>query len=172
MELKEQLLFELSKRNAGYIADFIGNDPELFDKLAELIFNSEYPVQLRASWVLCTVTDRHPGLLTPYLSKIVENLTGFNHTGIHRNLLRQIAQIEIPAYLQGVLYDICLKWLYSKNEPPAVKVHCMKILYNIAVLEPDLKRELTLVLEDFTETASPAISNRAGHLFEKLMTND
>jgi hypothetical protein len=168
MYLKEQLLIENSSLNKDYIANYIGNNTILFDNLIDLIFKGSPPVPLRASWVVCAVTDKYPHLLSPYMTRIVEHLTNFKHNGIHRNLLRQISKVEIPEELLGILYDICNKWLLSKTEPPAVKVHCMQVLFNISEREPDLKPELSLIIEQFIDNDSAALRSRSRSLFRIL----
>ncbi len=167
--IKEQLLSENSKRNKDYIANYIGNDTILFDNLIHLIFKGNPPLPLRASWVVCAVTDKYPVLLTPYITGIVKNLANFRHTGIHRNLLRQISKTTIPEEHFGILYDICYKWLHSRTEPPAVKVHCMQVLYNISEKEPDLKPELRLIFEELIDNDSAALRSRSRQLVKILL---
>jgi hypothetical protein len=168
MNLSEQLLAEMSRRNVDYIARYIGNDPRLFRDLITLIFSGNPPLPLRASWVATTITDKYPELLKPYLKKIVTNLEKFNHSGIRRNLLRYLAEIEIPVAWEGNLYDICYNYLLSRTEPPAVKVYSMQILFNIAQKEPDLKKELRLVIEELINHESAAIKSRSRQLIAKL----
>ncbi len=168
MDIKEQIQNERSRGNSDYIAAYIGNNDMLFYELMQLVFNGPDILPLWASWIACIVTDKYPGLLEPYVPEIIDNFKNFRHKGIIRNLLRQLAQIHIPHEQQGILFDTCYNWLYSKNEPIAVKVHSMQVLYNISQSEPDLKNELYLVLDDFTDDISAGIRNRAMHLRKKL----
>ena len=167
MNLSDQLSLETSRRNTDYIAQYIGNDALLFDEVMQILFNGESLLPLRASWVITAVTDQYPSLLKPYLPKIIENLINFNHTGIHRNLLRQLSEMSIPEELSGVLFDHCYQWLHSRTEPPAVKVHCMQLLFNISEQEPDLKPELRLVFEELAHHESAAIRSRTRLLLQK-----
>jgi len=167
MILADQLLLEISRRNTDYVAKVIGNDTDLFNELMDLLFLGKPPLPLRASWVVSTVTDIHPGLLAPYTTRIIKNLKSFSHTGVHRNLLRQLAKTEVTEELQGELFDLCYQWLFSRNEPPAVKVHCMQILFNISEKEPDLKPELRLVFEELIQHESAAIRSRSRQLLLK-----
>jgi hypothetical protein len=168
MDITEQLLVEISLRNKNYIAHYVGNDPVLFKELISLVFTGKPPLPMRASWVISGVTDKYPELLKPYLKKIVDNIEKFDHPGTRRNLLRYIAMIQVPESLQGKLFDICYQLLKSRYEPPAVKVHSMQILYNIAKKEPDLKREIRLLIEELTNHESAAIKSRSRQLMSKL----
>jgi len=169
MNITEQLFVENSRRNTEFIAAYIGNDTGLFSELMEQVFKGYPPLPLRASWVVCVVTDRFPALLNPYLTIFIDNLMSFEHTGIHRNVIRQLAKSDIPETHLGILFDHCYTWLLARNEPPAVKVHCMQVLFNIAKKEPDLQQELRLIFEELTTHESAAIRSRSSHLLTKLM---
>ena len=169
MNISEQLKAEMSKKNMNYIAQYIGNDTERYKQLTDVLFNGAAPLPYRASWVITIIYDRFPELIGPYLKKIVSHIEEFNHSGIRRNLLRSIAEENIPKSLQGKLYDVCYQWLLSRNEPPAVKVHCMQILFNISEEEPDLKKELKLILEELTDHESAAIKSRSRQLIKKMI---
>jgi hypothetical protein len=168
MNLSDQLMAEMSRRNADYIAHYIGSDAILFKELVELVFKANPLLQMRASWVISIITDKYPDLLKPYIKKLVNQMDLFEHSGIRRNLLRYISSIDIPSPLEGRLYDLCFLYLNSRSEPPAVKVHCMQVLFNIAQKEPDLKNELRLVIEELINHESAAIKSRSRHLLSKL----
>jgi hypothetical protein len=168
MNIAEQLLAEMSRRNVDYIANYIGNDLKLFHELLELVWEGESPLPMRASWVVTAVTDKYPDLLHPYIGRIVESIEHFDHPGTRRNLLRYLASVEIPEALQGKLYDVCYRWALSRSEPPAIKAHSLQILYNIAKAEPDLKHELRLLLEDLANDESAAIKSKYRRLIVKL----
>jgi hypothetical protein len=168
MDIKEQLLVEISKINTNYIASYIKNDPKLFKELMTYVFEGERPLPLRAAWVASVITDEYPEMLTPYLDKLFAELKNFSHSGVRRMFLRYLATITIPEQYQGLLFDDCYTWLLSKDEPPAVKVHSMQILLNISRNEPDLLRELKLVLEELTNHDSAGIQSRAKYLVEYI----
>jgi len=168
MNISDQLKAEISRKNTDYIAHYIGNDPEIFKQLIELLFNGAAPLPQRASWVVSTISDYNPELVRPYLKKIVSHIEKFDHSGIRRNLLRYLAAEKIPEALQGKMYDVCYRWLQSRNEPPAVKVHCMQILFNISAQELDLRKELKLIIEELTDHESSAIKSRSRQLMRKF----
>jgi hypothetical protein len=167
MNIKEQLSADTSKINTNYIANYINNDPELFRELMKLVFEEKHPLPMRASWVATVISDNNPELLYPYIPRLIEQLRKFKHSGVRRNFLRYFANIEIPEPFIGQLFDDCYYWLMSKEEPPAVKVYSMQIIFNISRNEPDLLRELTLVLEELTNHESAGIRSRCKKLLKK-----
>ncbi len=168
MDIGDQLLVELSRRNTDFIAHYIGNDTDKFHQLIDLLFNGKSPIPQRAAWVVTHIAEKYPELCLPFIEPIILNLEKFEHTGIHRCLLRFIAEMNIPESLQGILYGICYKWLINKESPIAVKVHCMQILYNISEVEPDLKHELRLIIGELTDHDSAGLRSRSRHLMERL----
>jgi hypothetical protein len=161
MNLREQLLVEMSRQNMDYVCNYVGRDGKLVAELFQLVFENEKKLSLRAAWALSIISDKSPDLLRPYTSQMIEKLGSFKHNGIHRLFLRFLAETAIPEDQEGLLFDQCYQWLISADEPPGVKVFCMQILMNIAQKEPDLKRELLLIFEELTDHESAAIRNRS-----------
>ena len=167
MDLAEQLMAEMSRQNIDYIARYVGNDGSRFDGLMTLVLQGKPPMPLRAAWAISVITDTYPKLLMPYVGQIVGRLETFEHTGVHRLFLRYFQNIPIPEEVEGHLYDICYRWLLSREAPVAVKANCMQILYNIAQKEPELMRELLLILEELIDDESAAVRSRSRQLLAK-----
>ena len=68
----------------------------------------------------------------------------------------------------GDLLEHLFPLLEDPQTPIAIRVHAMQILYNISNIEPDLKRELLLVIQVHANTGGPGFANRAGKLIPKL----
>jgi hypothetical protein len=168
MNLKEQLLVEMSRRNTDFIAHSIDNDSDSFKDLMELVFHGAEPLPSRASWVVTAVTEKYPELLKPYLKKIIAHMDKFEHPGTRRNLLRYLASINLPLSLQGKLFDMCSGFILSRTEPIAIKAHSMQIMFNIAQKEPDLKNEVRLILEELEHHESAGIKSRSAKLLRSL----
>jgi len=168
MDLAAQLLGELSRRNADYLALYIGDDQYKFRELMEFVFQGKEPLSFRAAWVATLIADKHKNWCVPYLEPIILNLEKFEHTGTSRSLLRMMSDMVIPEILQGRLYDICYRWLLDRHTAVAVKVYCMQIMYNISVAEPDLRHELRILLDELTDDESPGIRSRSRQLMRKL----
>ena len=77
--------------------------------------------------------DRHPHLLTPHLEAIILNLRESTSDAIKRNTVRVLQNTEIPDDLLGVTADILFTIMENRNEPIAVRVFTMTVLYNICL---------------------------------------
>ncbi len=168
MYYKTQLLKEHSKANTNLIAKQIGNNAEEFNKIIEIIYNQEAPLPQRAAWLLATVNQKHPALLTPYIPQFIETIQKFKIDGIKRHILLVLASQVIPQPLQAKLIDICFEFILSPSEAVAVKVHAMQIIANLAKQYPPLKGELKSVINQQLPKSTAAFSARAKRILKEM----
>lgn len=79
-----------------------------------------------------------------------------------------LCRYEIPEEQQGVLIDLCFKYMVSELYPVAVKVHAMQIIYNHVLLYPELKEELVTVIEDQMANNSVGFKSRGQRILRQL----
>jgi hypothetical protein len=89
------------------------------------------------------------------------------HVAVKRNIMRLLQDIEIPKQLYGTLTDKCFT-LMDPKETIAVRVFSMSVLASIAKQEPDLKRELRIVIEDQLPYASAGFLSRAKKVLKEI----
>ena len=160
MEIKEQLLQELSHFNMHYVAEAIGGDMNKFDIIMSLLLYENDPVPPRAGWIAEIITQKYPQNINPYLDKLINKLGKFTHPGSRRNSLKILMRTEIPEDLQGPLIDICFEWILSPERTVAVKVFAMQIIQNHLPMYPELAYELRGVIEDQWEKNSIGFKSR------------
>lgn len=158
--LEKEILKEHSKKQTLKIVKYIGNDQERFNELLKLFLEGSNTVTQRASWVVSYCAEQKPQMIRTHLKKIITNLKNPVHAAVKRNTLRLLQHTELPKSLLGETTNICFNLLSSTNEPVAVKVFSMTILYNITQREPDLQNELKIIIEDQLPFASPAFRSR------------
>ena len=127
-----------------------------------VFLNGPYRVTQRSGWPLSYCVEHHPELIKPHIRKIILNL---NAPGLHhatkRNTLRLLQFIEIPKSMLGIVADVSFRFLCDPKEPIAVKVFSMAILSKMSQHQPEIGRELKLIVEDQLPFAGPAFSSRA-----------
>jgi hypothetical protein len=169
MNLEEELLREHSKRQATRIATWIGADKRRFKVLMEYFLKGEYRLAQRAAWVVSICAEGHPLLVRPYLKQMIARM---QESGIHDAVKRSVTWIlqtaEIPKGLLGTVATICFEHLSDPKTPIAVKAHSMTILARIAQKEPDLGRELRLIVEQQLPYASGALHARYRQVMKML----
>lgn len=171
MELETEILREHSKRQALRIAGWVGCDRRRFRKLVELFLKGDRLVTQRAAWIIGICADNHPELIRPHLGQLVEKI---REPGVHdaakRNVVRILQTAEIPRRLLGTVATLCFGYLGSSGEPIAVRAFSMTVLARIARIEPDLKRELRLVIEQQLPYGSAGIRAHARKVLKMIET--
>ena len=165
MNIIQEVLREHSKAMRDRVVRYVGKSPARFAELVSVFLKGPYRVTQRAAWPLSYCVEVHPQLIKPHLRKIILNLkTPGLHHAVKRNTLRLLLFVDIPKSLQGIVTDFCFNFFSDPNESIAVKVFSMSVLAKIARRQPDIGRELRLVIEDQLPYAGPALLSRARKL--------
>lgn len=169
MDLKRVILQEHSKRQAQKISLYVGSHPGRFKELFDVFLNGPYRITQRASWPLSMCVENHPPLIRPHLKLILNHLHKPDiHTAVKRNTIRLLQFIEIPKRYHGQVAQICFKFLQDIKEPVAIRVFSMSVLSYICKANPDLKKELKIILEDNLPCATPGFYSRAIKVLKEL----
>jgi hypothetical protein len=169
MDLEHEILREHSKRQALKIARWVGNDKERFKQLMELFLNGDYRITQRSAWILSTCADRYPNLVSPWLKPMIKRMLDPDvHEAVKRNVLHILKYIDIPRSIQGTVATLCFDYLSSLDAPVAVKAFSLTILGRIAEKEPDLRRELGIVIRQMLPYGGPAIRSSAKNVLKRL----
>jgi hypothetical protein len=168
MDIKKELLKEHSKRQTNKVVSYVSNSPARFKALVQTFLAGPYRVTQRAAWPLSNCVREHPHLIKPHLKSVLTMLDKKDaHVAVKRNIMRLLQDIEIPRPLYGVLIDKCFELLDPK-ETIAVRVFAMTVLANITKHEPDLKKELRIVIEDQLPYASAGFLSRARKVLKEI----
>ncbi len=155
--------------NIEWLQQEIIAHPELYKLLIEIAFYSNDPKSWRAAYVLDKVTDQRPELLLPYLNPMINQLKIETNSSKKRHFLKLISQNEIPEDFSGFIFDYCCRAISSGKEPPAVRVHAMQNLFNLAQKYPELRGEVLSIIEHEMEYHSTAgIRSRGKKLVHTL----
>lgn len=150
-----------------YIAE-VGASGKNIASLLDIALYENDPLAWRAAWILDGSDEQFPGLAADYVASIVRALPGIKSKGTIRSLLRLLCRYDIGEDEQGILIDLCFKYMVSELYPVAVKVHAMQIVYNHALIYPELKEELITVIMDQVGNNSIGFKSRGLRLIKKL----
>ena len=161
MNLETEILREHSKHQCFRIAKWVGTDKERFRELMDLFLKGEYRVTQRAAWIVKHCADNHAELVSPYFDEIIDRMLEPGvRVAVKRNVIRILQDVDIPRRIAGKIATVCFEMLGSAKEPIAVKVFSMTVLANIARREPDLKREIRILIEQQMPTGSAGFRSR------------
>jgi hypothetical protein len=166
----EDLLLETHSRvRTDAVAAMIGGDADRFEAAWEIFCNGEPPLPQRMAWVLDVVTEAHPSHAARYGGTIAARLPYLLHPAERRAATKILCRTTLPAEAIGDLANICFEWLENPQEPAAIRCNAMQILYKISNLEPDLKRELAMIIDALMVEGGPAIRSRGRKILARLI---
>jgi hypothetical protein len=169
MDIRVEILKEHSRRQADRIVSWIGTDAVRFRKLMDLFLRGEYVVAQRSAMAVGLCADRPPALVRPYIGRMIARMDEPGvHIAIRRCVVRMLQCVEIPPGLLGKVATQCFRYLSSGDSPVAVKAFSMAVLGRIAEKEPDLGRELRLVIEQQLPHGSSGFRSCAAHVLKGL----
>lgn len=165
MNIREEVAREHSLKTTQEIVDYIGSDAARFQELVEIFLGDDRQMAQRAGWPLSYAVQTTPALAAPHLEKFIDQLERTDvHDAVIRNAARLLQYVEIPERLRGRVLDICFRMVEDQSVPVAPRVYCMTTAAKLSEDEPELMRELQLIVERHAEGAKPAYLSRAKHL--------
>ena len=170
----EQQMMELidSWENLDFLVHELMHNHEHVKILVGIALYGKHPKSWRAAWLMDKIHAKEPSLITPFLPEIIEQLKVEKSEGKKRHLLKLISINVLPAESLGFLTDFCITLFTSSKEPIAVRVHAMQVLFNIALVETEMKSEIRVIIENEIENhPSAGLESRGRKLLKKLVVN-
>ncbi len=160
MQLRTEVLKEHSKKQSEKIAAWVCKDSSRFTELLKLLFDAEGKVGQRTAWIVRLVATQHPEWIAPHLRQLLLLCRRPVHAAVKRNILGMLQYYPLPRQLQGLAATICFDLLAAAGIPVAIKVFAMTVLHNITLVQPALRHELQLVIEERLQCEKPAFRSR------------
>lgn len=169
MDIRRTLEKEHSRKIVGKIVDYVGNNPGRFKALVDVFLTGPFRITQRAAWPMTYCVESHPELLRPHFKVILNTLKKPGiHDAVKRNTVRMLQFIDIPKQFEGRIADLCFGYLCNRKEPVAIRVFSMTVLAGIAEKNPELKKELKMIIEDELPYSSAAFKSRGLKLLKQL----
>jgi hypothetical protein len=167
------LVAELGKRHSlatkNKIIRYVGTDPKRFEELMKIFLGDTYRLTQWAGWPLSDIVKKHPELIRPYLKPVLKAIDKPGmHVAVKRNVMRLLQFIEIPSAVSGIAFDKAFKLFSHASEPVAVRVFAMSVMTQVAMKEPDLKKEVIIAIEEQLPYGSAAYVSRAARSLKAL----
>jgi hypothetical protein len=112
--------------------------------------------------------EAHPGLIGPYLGRLLAYCRGPVPDAVKRNTMRLLQSQQVPESLEGELIDVCFALLENGGEAVATKVFAMTVAHNLSRRHPDLQRELAFLIEMQLPYQSAVFQNRGRKVLAAL----
>jgi hypothetical protein len=169
MDLRQTILSGHNKSICHKVGDYVGSNPRRFKELLELFLGGPYRVTQRAAWPLGLCVERDPSLILPHLNTVLNFARKAGvHDSVKRNTVRLLQFVEVPARSKGKALQLAFEFLQNRKEAVAVRVFSMTVIFNLTRENPELKRELQIIIEDEMPYGTAAFRSRAIKVLKQL----
>lgn len=151
---------EHSRVHADLISDIVIRDKSLLPELLELVYLNEEPVSRRASWPVRIISEQKPEFFHPYIDSVINNLLKIKSVPIQRAFLGLLINVEIPENHHGDLLQYTSEILINRGSPVAHLIYSADIFYKLSVNEPDLLKELLIMLMELMPYGTPGVKSK------------
>ncbi|MFQ3214573.1 MAG: hypothetical protein ACJAT1_000816 [Marivirga sp.] len=144
------------------------NSPASLPLFIEGFLGDDIRYRQRAAWVLVALANNHEEVLNPYLKILSAALLNSSEDSVKRNILRIFQHITLPQSIHEQMINYCFEVLASKEEAIAIQVFAMSVLKKLITNYPELRRELSFILEERLPYASAGYKARAKTIITAL----
>ncbi|MFT4661018.1 MAG: hypothetical protein ACI8XB_001289 [Patiriisocius sp.] len=169
MNLKNEILYEHSKRNMLRSGKLIGSDKSKFKILIKMMLGNVIREQQLAAAVFFHCIEANPSWLAKHIPSLVKKIQmDETHNALRRNFFRVLQYRSISQKHQGIIYNLGMDRMLDIKETVAVKAFAMTALFNICKEEPELKNELALVIKDVMRCGKVAVTGRGSKILRVM----
>jgi hypothetical protein len=135
----------------------IQNNPEYQDQLFSIATGTLKPQAWRATWLIRQALPKEKLRLLIKPDAVI-GVVSKREEGHQRELLKLIEPLPLTEEQESSLFDTCLSIWEEIAKTPSVRITAFKTMLNIAKKYPELKNELSFLVQDhYTESLSPGI---------------
>ena len=157
------------RRSIGRVAEVVGDVSEnaaLIEDLVDGLFVEDPVVRMRAADVLEKVTVNHPEYLQPYKTKMLMLAAKTGQQEVRWHIAQMVPRLSLTSKEFNRVVDILFDYLGDKSN--IVVTFSLQALADLATQNNSLRIRVLGVLEQLTQTGSPAVKNRGKKLLAQL----
>jgi hypothetical protein len=171
-KLLERLNYSMTKKEVLQLVKSFSDLGVEFEEIIALTLHGDQSIRFHSAWVLENMFIKSPEALDYYLPTLIENLPKTkNHSvqrhltklisiGVKRIVKRKTSKVFDREFWQTnlePLEEICFKWLVDEKSKPAIKAHCMDVLFHLSIRQKWIAQELPYIIENQMEIGTPAL---------------
>lgn len=157
------------RRSIGRVEAVVDNvlaTPSLFAELINGLFVADPVVRMRTADAVEKITADQPERLQPYKRKLIRLAGQTDQQEIRWHMAQILPRLTLKPDERKTIVDILYTYLNDKSK--IVVTFALQALADLAVADKKLRPRVIRVLEDLSQTGSPAIKNRGRKLLERL----
>ena len=136
------------RATADIAVEAVGDTAEYFKEVLDISLEAKPPINWRAARVLALSAEQYPELFIPYVNKIAQLYSSFKNDGLKRSYAWLLSKYvkHFNENSQADIIEIGFNYMISE-EKPAVKYNCMKVLFELSKIIPEIKGELQAAID-------------------------
>lgn len=173
MDFIEALQSAHSKENADLIAAEAAGSADKFEALFLVFEKGSKQISQRAAWPLSLVADKKPSFFSAaYLERLITKMEEADvHAAVKRNGTRILQVVEVPKEVEGIVMDVCFRYVHNADIEIASKCNAFTTLAHLAKKYPEIKNEIIAALDmGMQENSPPSLCARRKSVMKILNT--
>ena len=157
MDLKNFLLDFHKTRNINYCVRFFHEKTFKVGDLLEFIsLNKEYPFPEYGSWLLSHIAQADSSMVLPFRNQLIDLVLVEKNQSVLRNIVKIIESLGHSSYKETELLDRYISFIKEEDNKVALQAYSMYCLVPFIHKYPELKEELTALIQLKINEKSPA----------------
>lgn len=157
------------RRSIGRANEAVAKVLERPARIGELfggLWHSDAVVRMRAADALEKVCAKRPELLQPFAAKLLTVAGRSEQQEVRWHAALMIPRLELTTRQRAAAADIFFEYLRDRSS--IVRTWAMDALARLAQGDADLRKRVVPLIEDLTETGTPAMRARGRKLLQHL----
>lgn len=182
-QIFERLAFSLKKSDVVQIAETMNSVDITPYELIDISIGSDESKAFHAAWVLENYFVVHTSALEFFLPNLIETIVLVKNESVQRHYCKLIAigikhllSVKASNFKAKELWQMnldplqeqCFFWLVEPTTKPAVKVHCMDILFLLSSRYKWISEDLPAIIEAQMELGGPAIRAKGREIIKAI----
>jgi hypothetical protein len=157
------------RRSIGSVEQVVADvldDPALFGALFQGMLDDDPIIRMRCADAVEKITAVHPEYLQPSKKELLQRVARSEQQEVRWHVAQMVPRLDLNTKERRAVVSILLGYLEDRSK--IVKTCAMQALADLAEADPDLWAQVIPLLEDLTETGSPAMASRGRKLLKRL----
>ena len=156
-------------RSIGRVDEVIADvleDQSLFGVLFDGMLRDDPLIRMRSADAVEKISEGHPEFLQPYKSQLITQVARSQQQEVRWHVAQMLPRLTLSSGERKVAVDILMEYMDDKSR--IVKTFSMQALADLAGDDPDLRSQVTALLEWAAIDGSPAMKSRARKLLKSM----
>jgi hypothetical protein len=155
-----------STGRAHEVVDEVLESTVLFEDLIDGFFAEDSVIRMRTADAIEKITRIKPDLLKPHKKKLIRLAGDTDQQEVRWHLAQILPRLPLKPAERKTVVDLMFAYLNDKSK--IVVTFALQALADFAAQDPKLRPGVIKVLEELSQTGSPAIKNRGRKLLKNL----